>query len=46
MKDLFTVIDTAEIMFTLQSPMPSLVASSDDSSDARDDSSGARIDDI
>ena len=45
MKDLFTVIDTAEIMFTLQSPMPSLVSSRTNSSDARDASSDARIDD-
>ena len=49
MKDLFKVSDTAEIMFTFGSPMPSLVSSSDDLpcslAVARDDSSDVSNDD-
>ena len=51
MKDLFKVSDTAEIMFTFGSPMPSKVSSNDDdlpgslAAVARDDSSDVRIDD-
>ena len=49
MKDLFKVSDTAEIMFTLQTPVPSLVSSSDDLpcplAVARDESNDVSSDD-